>query len=125
MEMPMPKVFAYRSVLALAAVAAAALVCGAQPKASQPALPPTVEATMEQVDDTVGDLQKDLARPDGMADALKRIWEIERLALHAKTMTPEHLKGGPTPETLLGYHKAQVELMTMLLKVESAILNND
>jgi soluble cytochrome b562 len=115
----------FRRLVAAAVAGACVTVAAlAQPgSASKPAegpLPPTVEKTMEAVDDTMDRLSKQIGTPG----ALETIWELERLALHAKSMVPEHLKGGPGSENVTGYRKAQVELMRLLLNAETAILDN-
>jgi hypothetical protein len=117
--------FGLRSLIPAAIAAASiAIVAVAQPADKGPVWPATVEATMERVDDTVDRLVAQLDKPGAMPDALKNVWEIERLALHAKTMTPEHLKGGATPEVLTGYRKAQIQLMTLLLQLEGQVIDN-
>jgi soluble cytochrome b562 len=112
--------------LAIAALAAACVSVAAlaQPSRTGSAggttMPATAKETMEAIEDKIDVLSKQLDKPE----ALDTIWEIERLALHAKSLTPEHLKGGATPENLTGFRKAQIELMKLLLQEESSILDH-
>lgn len=118
-------------MLATLAAACATVASFAQPEPSHKSAPTadpsraegpaSAEKTMEAIEDHMDTLTKQLGKPE----ALQTIWEIERLALRAKSLTPEHLKGGATPENLTGYRKAQVELMALLLKVETDILDNN
>jgi soluble cytochrome b562 len=112
-----------RSGFALAALGAAfvSVAALAQPGSGKaPKNPTNAHDTMEAMDEQLGKLERDLGKPE----ALKTVWEIERLALQARTMTPEHLKGGATAENLLAYRKAHLDVMKLLLQLEGNVLDN-
>src|SRR5438105_2582176 len=112
------------SGLCIAGVALAGLSLAAlgqiQPAKPPAPLPMTVEHCMETIDDEMDVLAKQIGKPE----ALATIWDIERLAQQAKTLTPEHLKGGATAENMAGFRKAQIELMKLFLQVEGDIIDN-
>jgi hypothetical protein len=111
-----------RRAVVFAAVAAACLSVAAmaQPGGKAPKNPSNVEQCMHAIEEHLDGLSGQLGKPD----ALKTVWEIERLALLAKTMTPEHLKGGASAANLTAYRKAQVDLMKLLLQLETNVLEN-
>lgn len=104
--------------LAILAALALTLAAPAQPDAGK-AAPATVEQTMEAIEAAMDTLDKSLDKPE----ALRTLWDIQRLALHAKSLVPEHLKGGATPENLAGFRRAQIELMKLLLQLESNLID--
>lgn len=66
---------------------------------------------------------RDQLKPESKDQALQTIWAVEKYAVAAKAMEPEHMKGGKTPETLAAYRKGQIELLEKLLKLEGQVMD--
>lgn len=121
-----PLVLAVTACIALAAFAqpgqpAVESPAAAEPRPSRPE-PRNVEAAMKGINRGLKALKPMLESPGAPEDALTRIWAIQKDALAAKSMEPVHLKGGKSPENLAAYRKGQIELIRMLLKLESEVL---
>jgi hypothetical protein len=54
-------------------------------------------------------------------DNLRLVWSMQKNALQAKTLEPEHLGDGDRVKQLAEYRKDQNELMRSLLKLEDEI----
>lgn len=104
------------SLIAALALSGFALVAMGPTRPDEPA---TVEEAMESIEHAIEELPDQLGKPD----ALKTVWELERLALAAKSMTPKRLKGGASEENLAAYRKAQIELVRRLLDLEAQIID--
>jgi len=95
-----------------------------RPRSGQPRGEPTsVEAAMKGINRGMKALKPLIESPGAPEDALKILWAIEKDALLAKSMDPIHIKGGKTPENFAAYRKGQIELLGMLLKLETEIMD--
>jgi len=84
--------------------------------------PITVEAGMRILNRSLRELKATLADPAARDRSLAAVWGMERGCLQAKSAKPEHLEGDAELQ-LDTFRRNQIKLMTMLLEIETAILD--
>jgi hypothetical protein len=81
----------------------------------------SVEQCMKAVNRAAKALKDQIADASKKDDNLKLIWTMQKNALQAKTLEPEHLGDGDRAKQLIEFRKDQNELMRSLLKLEDEV----
>ena len=81
----------------------------------------SVEQCMKAMNGAAKRLKDHVADASKKDDNLKLIWSMQKNALQAKTLEPDHLGDGDKSKHLAEYRKDQNELMRSLLKLEDEV----
>jgi hypothetical protein len=81
----------------------------------------SVEQCMKMINGAARRLKDQVGDASKKDDNLKLIWSMQKNALQAKTLEPEHLGDGDKAKLLAEFRKDQNELMRMMLKLEDEV----
>jgi len=83
---------------------------------------PSLEQSMKEMNRAAQSLQTSISDASKKEENLKLIWAMERAEIQAKATTPRKLPGDKD-KMLAEYRKAQIELLKLIVKLESETLD--
>jgi hypothetical protein len=121
------------SIGSLAVAAAALAQAGSQPPADAPRParqpvtrgqgPQNVEQAMRGMNRAARELKDQIGDASKKDANLALIWAMERGAVQAKSLEPEHLPAGDKAQLVNDFRKGQIELLKLMLTMEGQVMD--
>jgi Cytochrome b562 len=85
--------------------------------------PATVEQAMRGINRAARELKAQIGDASKMDENLALIWAMERGAVAAKGLEPEHLPAGDKAKIVNDFRRGQIELLKLMLTLETQVMD--